>query len=282
MPLQPSPPPGAIASTNFTAHYHEHGFAGPLPALSVDENERYLAQFLDCEARHGLTSGDYRCKANVLFPWVDELTRHPAVADAVEAIIGPDFHCWDALFWVKFAHSDKIVSWHQDGTYWNLVPKHRSVSVWLCLSGATEEMGCVRYIPGSHRKGQLHHDDLKTAENLLMRGQTIAYPSPLESSVAVEVPAGHFIIQHPHVIHGSLANRSDRARIACGMNFFATDTRPIATFAPESSVMIRGNDTHGHVLHDPRPTGRFDEDLVNWKKAYDRQHENYFRMSQGK
>jgi non-heme Fe2+,alpha-ketoglutarate-dependent halogenase len=263
---------------DIAARYAEAGFAGPLFALDEAQNAAALRDFLDCEARYELTTGEYRCKSHTLFPWVDALTRNKFIGDAVEAVIGPDFHCWDTLFWVKPAHSDKLVSWHQDGTYWNLAPKGRAVSVWLCLSGATVEMGCVRYIPGSHKLGQLHHDDIRAPENLLMRGQTIAYASPLEASVAAEVPPGHFLIQHPHVIHGSFSNRSDKPRIACGMNFFATDCEPIARFAPESSVMIRGVDRFGHVRHDPAPSGHFERDRAIWKDALDRQHVNYYKL----
>jgi len=223
---------------------------------------------------------DYRCKTNVLFPWMDELTRNPHIGDAVEAILGSNFHCWDTLFWIKYPETDKLVSWHQDATYWNFAPKEKALTVWLCFSGATEDMGCIRYIPGSHKQGQSHHSDIHTPENLLMRGQTIEYPDPLGSSVPAEVPAGHFLMHHPHIVHGSLNNRTKSARIACGMVFVSTQAKPIATYSPESSIMIRGVDHYNHVLHDLAPTGNFKQDELRWKAAYDRQHDNYYKMTQ--
>jgi hypothetical protein len=83
------------------------------------------------------------------------------------------------------------------------------------------------------------------------------------------------------MIHGSLNNRSKRTRIACGMIFVATQAKPIATHAPESTIMIRGTDLYSHMLHDPRPTGDFERDRLAWRLAYDRQHENYYKMQVG-
>lgn len=260
------------------AVFDTRGYVGPLAALDESDNARYLQCMVDAEAEHNLMHSDYRCKTNVLFPWMDELTRNPRIGDAVEAVIGPDFHCWDTLFWIKYPETDKRVSWHQDATYWNFAPKHLAVTVWLCFSGATEEMGCIRYLGGSHRDGQYRHDDIQTRDNLLMRGQTIVHDNPLDISVPVEVPAGHFLMHHPHMIHGSLNNRSKRTRIACGMIFVFTQARPIATHAPESTIMIRGTDRYGYMQHDPRPTGDFARDRLAWRAAYDRQHENYYKM----
>ena len=35
------------------------------------------------------------------------------------------------------------------------------------------------------------------------------------------------------------------------------------------------------MIHDPRPSGNWDVDVVNWRAAYDRQHTNYYEMEQG-
>jgi hypothetical protein len=98
------------------------------------------------------------------------------------------------------------------------------------------------------------------------------------AGVPAPVPAGNFLMHHPHIVHGSLANTTTRPRIACGLVYVATDARPIVRHAPESTVMIRGVDRHGHVLHDPAPTGDFERDRATWQAAYDRQHDNYYRM----
>jgi hypothetical protein len=32
------------------------------------------------------------------------------------------------------------------------------------------------------------------------------------------------------------------------------------------------------MVKDPEPTGNWDEDVKAWRKAYDRQHINYYQM----
>ena len=49
---------------------------------------------------------------------------------------------------------------------------------------------------------------------------------------------------------------------------------------PESTVMVAGVDNYNHMIHDPRPTGIWEEDVKNWRIAYDRQHVNYYEMNQ--
>lgn len=42
--------------------------------------------------------------------------------------------------------------------------------------------------------------------------------------------------------------------------------------------MVWGVDHYNYMLHDPRPTGDWERDKAAWQLAYDRQHENYYRM----
>ena len=71
-----------------------------------------------------LMNTDYRCKANVLFPWINNISKHIVIQDHVKQILGPNFSCWDTLVWVKDPESDNFVSWHQDATYWNFYQKN--------------------------------------------------------------------------------------------------------------------------------------------------------------
>jgi ectoine hydroxylase-related dioxygenase (phytanoyl-CoA dioxygenase family) len=213
-----------------------------------------------------------------LFPWLDTISKNNTIVSHVKEILGENIHCWDTLIWIKDAETDKFVSWHQDATYWNFLPKERGLTVWVTLSGATEDMGCIEYIPGSHRELK-HHVDIKDSNNLLMRGQTI---DSLEkaNSIKVAAPAGSFLMHHPFMFHGSSPNKTKEARLAIGFIYAATDVKPIADYAPESTIMVSGIDTYNYMLHDTPPTGRWDVDLKTWTTAYDRQHDNYYKMEQ--
>ena len=261
--------------------FDEVGAVWPLRVFTDEQIAVYRERLLETVAERNLMASDYRCKSQVLFPWMAEIATSPAIRHYVEAVLGPDFHCWDTLFWLKEPHDGKIVSYHQDATYWNFTPKD-AVTVWLAFNDVTCESGAIEYRLRSHKgKQALPHHDVRSEANLLMRGQTVIEDTterPKRLKVA-EVPAGHITMHSPYIVHGSGSNNSDRPRLACGMIFAAGHVKPIADFAPESTLWVQGEDRHGHFIHDPAPTGNWDIDSASWQAAYDRQHANYYKMS---
>src|SRR4029077_4852985 len=115
-----------------------------------------------------------RVKPYLLFPWAAELVRHASILDLVEAVIGPDIMVFHTTVWLKPPRSENHVPWHQDATYFGLAP-FEHITAWVALMPSRPESGCVRVIPGSHRKGQLaHFDDHNDALTMLSRGQKLA------------------------------------------------------------------------------------------------------------
>lgn len=259
--------------------YDEQGYYGPVRFLATHKIKEYQTEIYRLMREKNLMNSDYRCKSNVLFPFINEISKQAVIVDHVKQILGDNFSCWDCLVWVKDPQSENYVSWHQDATYWNFLPKERGITVWVTLSGATEDMGCIQYIPGSHKQGQVHHSDIKTDNNLLMRGQTIDERDKENIVHAVAAP-GTFLMHNPFMVHGSDANITETPRVALGFIYVATDAKPVATYAPESTIMVSGVDEFNHMLHDPEPTGDFETDKIAWQKAYDRQHDNYYKMEQ--
>lgn len=136
--------------------YRDNGFIRPRPLLTPAETARYRAA---CEAscvaverKPGRRQSNNRVKPYLLFPWAAELVRHPKLLDMVEAVIGPDILVFHTTVWIKEGGSDSTVPWHQDGTYFGLEP-HEQVTAWVALTPSTREMGCLRFLPGSHLEG---------------------------------------------------------------------------------------------------------------------------------
>ena len=256
-----------------------NGFLGPLEVMSREEAAEFCKLVMDTEENIKLMKSDYRCKSNVLFPFVDKISRHPKLIEYLSQLIGPNIHCWDTLFWVKHPGDKKDVSFHQDATYWNFDKKHLAVTAWFAFSDVTEEHGSLEYIKGSHQVFQHRHKDIKTSTNLLMRGQTVDIDVPKER-IKTKVPAGHVMLHSPYTIHGSADNQATTPRVAMGMIFASTECKPILNLSPESTVMVAGEDHYNYMLHDPAPCGDWDLDLKNWQGAYDRQHINYYKMEQ--
>ena len=169
--------------------YHERGWVGPLQLMSREEALEYKKHVLEVDKKYNLMKSDYRCKSNVLFPFVDDLTRNHKLISYVSQIIGPNFHCWDALFWIKKAGTLNDVSFHQDSTYWNFDKPEKALTVWFAFDDVTEQHGPIQYVNKRIDKS-LKHIDIKTGTNLLMRGQTVA--DLVEGDmISVPCPAGH-------------------------------------------------------------------------------------------
>lgn len=259
--------------------YELNGFIGPLEIMSRDDALALRDLVIKTEEEKHLMNSDYRCKSNVLFSWVDTISRNPRLIEYISQIIGPNIHCWDTLFWIKKPGDGKDVSFHQDATYWNFDNKDKAVTVWFAFDDVIPEQGSIEYVKGSHRVFQQRHKDVKTNTNLLMRGQTVDIEVP-KDRVKTSVPAGHILIHSPYTIHGSADNQTTNTRIAMGLIFASTECKPILNISPESTVMVAGIDEYNYMIHDPRPTGNWDVDIINWRKAYDRQHINYYEMEQ--
>lgn len=259
--------------------YEQNGWVGPISIMSREEALELKKLVHEAEEKLNLMNSDYRCKSNVLFPFVDKVSRNPKLVEALTQIIGPNIHCWDTLFWVKNPGDGKDVSFHQDATYWNFTNKHLAVTAWFAFDDVTEEHGSIEYVQGSHRVFQRKHKDVKTDTNLLMRGQTVDEDLPKER-IKTTVPAGSVLIHSPYIIHGSGPNMASTPRVAMGMIFASTECKPILEISPESTVMVAGEDKCNYMIHDPAPSGNWDTDVVNWRAAYDRQHINYYKMEQ--
>jgi len=99
--------------------------------------------------------------------------------------------------------------WHQDEAYWDPAFDYRALGCWMTLDSATEESGCMRFIPGSHRGDVRAHGHIggdPTVHGL----ETHAVDEALAAVVPVE--PGGAVFHHCRMVHSSLPNRSESVR----------------------------------------------------------------------
>ena len=257
--------------------YRKDGYYFPVKILDpqqVAANRRLLETF---EAAQGKSlEGAQRNKSHLLFKWVDDLMRHPKILDAVEDLIGGDLLCWNTIFWIKEAGSQSFVSWHQDLRYWGL-DTNDLVTVWLALSPATLESGCMQVLPGSHTGDLLPHKDGYAPDNLLTRGQEIEVEVDENQSVAMPLQAGEISLHNVRLAHASGPNRTTDRRIGLSLHYMPPATQQ-QIGAWDSAALVRGQDRFGHFEHTPRPTQDLDPAAVAFhQKATDAVREILFK-----
>jgi non-heme Fe2+,alpha-ketoglutarate-dependent halogenase len=231
--------------------YQDQGYIAPVPALSTTEAAVLRGRLEAYEGSAGALAGPLRQKTHLLFPWLNELIRHPRILDAVEDLIGPDILCWSTGFFTKNARDPSYVSWHQDSTYWGLEPPD-IVTAWVAFSDSVVANGAMRVIPGSHRKEQLAHRDTFAPDNLLSRGQEISVEVDEREAVALELRAGEMSLHHVRLIHGSDPNPSDTRRIGFAIRYIPTYVRQVVG-GTDSATLVRGEDRYHHFAAEQRP-----------------------------
>ena len=252
------------------------GFYFPIPGVSARQAAGYRRQLKAFEAANGgALKGSNRFKTHLLFKWLADLIRAPHILDTVEDLIGPDILCWTTHWFIKDAASPDYVSWHQDNNYWGLDTKNL-VSVWVALSPATIESGCMRMLPGSHLNPPMPHVDTCAEHNMLTRGQTILDVDE-SKAVNVELKTGDAALFAYEIAHASHPNRSDGRRIAVVLRYMPPSTRQVLA-EWDSAALVRGQDTFGHFEHEPVPTRDLDPVAVAFhRKAEEQQRQIYFQ-----
>ena len=240
--------------------YSSVGYHFPVDVLSAAEVVACRHQLEAYEANAGgPIKGEVRHRSHVLFPWINELIRHPRILDAVEDVFGPNILCWNTSFFIKEPHDPGFVTWHQDATYWGLSSPD-VMTVWLALSPANKVSGCMKFIPGTHTK-QVTHADTFHQDNLLSRGQEIAVEVDEGEAVCVELDPGQASMHHVLLFHGSEPNRSADRRIGLAMRYIPTHVKQ-AVGGRDWASLVRGVDTYGHFEPEPRPKADLHPDAL--------------------
>ena len=252
-----------LLNENAIAQYNREGYYFPVRILDNEQVAANRARLEKFETDQGSPiAGAQRSKSHLLFTWVNNLMRQEKILDAVEDLIGPDILCWNTFFWIKEPLSETFVSWHQDLRYWGL-DTDNLVSVWLALSPATLETGCMRVLPGSHKGDLLPHADEYKQHNLLTRGQEIAVEVDEAKAVAMPLQPGEISLHNVRLAHASGPNRSTDRRIGLSMHYMPTRTKQtIGEW--DSAALVRGTDRFGHFQEAPRPTKDLDPAAVQF------------------
>jgi phytanoyl-CoA hydroxylase len=154
------------------------------------------------------------------------------MADLAHDLVGPDVRLyWDQSVY-KRPHGAEPVLWHQDNGYTYIEPQ-AYLTVWVALTDATPENGCVQVLPGIHRTGTVAHRDTPIGFECCR--------DP-EGAVSVPVRAGSAVVFSSLTPHATGHNTTGDVRRAY-----------IVQFAPDGAECLRGDPGAGPpVARDPQ------------------------------
>jgi phytanoyl-CoA hydroxylase len=153
-----------------------------------------------------------------LGPAVFGLLTNPRLLDAVEQIVGPEIYS-NPIQHVRIKPPERLIpehlrksliaktDWHQDqGVALPEADDTEMLTVWLPITDATVENGCLQVIPRSHRQGLATH--------CAVPGKSLQIPEALLGGepVAVEMKRGSVLFMHRRTKHASLRNVGDDIR----------------------------------------------------------------------
>lgn len=223
-------------SDDQVAFFHEHGYLKGIRALNdeqVDALRKELAEIAD--PKHPGHRLFYEFHSNestdpnkVLFhalghwritPGFHDLLWNPGLLMPASQLLGGSVRFWHDQLFCKPAKHGGVVAWHQDYSYWTRTQPMAHLTCWIALDDSTEENGCLRYVPGSHRWPLLPMPALAGEMDGLRAVLNDDQLKQFNNEVLVEVKAGECAFHHPLLVHGSKENRSDRSRRAAVMNY---------------------------------------------------------------
>ncbi len=180
-------------------------------------------------------------------PAVFDLVTHPKILDIVEQLIGPEITS-NPIQHVRIKPPAHALSssearahvtttdWHQDmGVTLPEADETRMVTVWLAVTDATVENGCLQVFPG-RRKDMLPHctkTQVGIAAPFIPKGEAV--PAP--------VKAGGLVIFDPFTPHASLPNVSDTYRWSFDLRYNVTGQPTGRSQFPEFVARSRANPT---------------------------------------
>ncbi|MEO5859916.1 MAG: phytanoyl-CoA dioxygenase family protein [Pyrinomonadaceae bacterium] len=157
-------------------------------------------------------------------PAFHDLVFYRPIVEIAEQLLDGPIRFWHDQVFVKPAGDGAVVAWHQDYSYWTRTVPLAHLTCWIGLDDASEENGCVQYVPGSHRWHLLPRGDLVNDMTAVFQHLNAEQKDGFRPVPAV-MKAGEASFHHPMTVHGSYENKSSRPRRGVVLNFMRDGVR---------------------------------------------------------
>lgn len=277
------------------AFFRKQGYFGPFKIYSPEEardryrtiraqlfNREYAAY--DLPATSPIANYDRHLDVNLL----SEHICRSEIVDRVAGILGPDLFCWRSELFPKYP-GDEGTDWHQADTFAHASGKPQivwpgdqpfggAITAWTAMTDATEENGCLRFMPGTHE--EMFYDEAKgmqfdaskingVEKEGIRRGfygydyrslqKDPNWKPREEDAVSMIMKPGECVIFWSTLMHSSFPNRTkDSTRLGFACRYVPTavqiypDTEVVEeygctiTLEKYGAVLVSGEDRYGH------------------------------------
>jgi len=144
------------------------------------------------------------------------LARDSRLLSLIKDLVRPGIALFSAKLISKGPHEpNNVCHWHQDEAYWHTHSQSECrMSIWIPLKDTSKEDGCLRVIPGTHRKGILPHQPRSSRDHGACRLSFLPGEQELPGTVYCEISAGSIVLFSNKLCHSSLGNHTGRHRRA--------------------------------------------------------------------
>jgi ectoine hydroxylase-related dioxygenase (phytanoyl-CoA dioxygenase family) len=218
------------------SRFHDEGFLA-IPRLTDEEDVAFLRASYDriFAERAGRNVGDQFDLAGtdeegkeaalpqILHPahYAPEMNNSRLLVIATRVarqLLGPDASCEIAHAIFKPPQRGAETPWHQDASYWSPALRYNSISIWVPLQEATEENGCMQFVPGSHRHDVFMHRSMNNDPRIHALELAPEERYRTAAFVSCPLPAGGATFHGPYMLHHTGPNRSSIPRRALILN----------------------------------------------------------------
>ena len=170
--------------------FNRNGHLTGIPIFDADEMAGHRA-FFDEQLKKVMAAGlgsHSISSAHLKYGKVYDLLGDPRIVRCVRDLLGPGIIGLASHYFCKMPRDGTTIAWHQDASYWPLTPS-KTVTVWLAIDDADVGNGCMRFVSGSHRHGQLEFRASEASESNVLN-QTVDNVERYGSLVDVELTVG--------------------------------------------------------------------------------------------
>ena len=190
-----------------------------------------------------------------------EFLRNENLMDVVEGLVGPEITC-SPIQHIRAklpqgVRDDQVIPWHQDaGVTLEEADESFILTVWLPVTEATIENGCLEVIPKV--RGLKTHYKSDSGTSILPEQM------PKSEGIALPVSPGDLVLMHKDTPHRSTPNLSDTVRWSIDLRFQPTGSPTGRPAHPDFVTRSRSN-PHSVLTDHERWCEMWEEGLAKGK-----------------